>query len=499
MSYREILAERGALWCDQYALVMAQALFKSGKHEACTTFHVTIRKTPFDGGYLLTAGQNIFFDWVEKFWRFDEDDLRILKNKVSFNPHTQSQERLFDDPFLEMLEKFKRDLTIDSLPEGELAFADEPIMRITGPVWQCLLVEAAVLNCINAQSLFATLASRLDYISGGAAIYEFGLRRSQGIDGLSSTRGAYVGGVAGTSNMLAQKYYQIPATGTMAHAFVMMFESELEAFEHYACAMPQNGVFLVDTYDSLQGVRHAIQACRKAGTVLKAIRLDSGDLAYLARQARDILDQEGLKETRIIASNDLDEQTIDQIKRVEQAPIDDWGVGTRLATSYRQPALGAVYKLGAVHDEKAYRDVIKLSNQSAKISIPGVLDIVRYLDERGFLNGSTIVSGSAKGLIDSTNKLVSDIVSLHKDDSSRRKVFKAGVNSYAPLMPAFVKGRRIVPSESVHDARKRAKESLARLDPAHRRPLYPHEYVVGLEQSLYEKRKDLIKRFRRVG
>ena len=266
------LAQKGPLWADQYAFTMAQALFAHDKHDQQVTFHAYIRKNPFGGGYLLTAGQNILSEWLEN-WSFSEEDIDVLRDEMAFNPKTGKEERLYTDEFLDMLKDAKLDVSIDMMPEGEVAFPDEPIVRVTGPVWQCLLVEAAILNTINSQSLFATLASRLREIAGGRTILELGLRRAQMLGGLEATRAAYIGGVDGTSNYLAKKHYGIPSSGTMAHAMVMLYEDELEAFREYAEAMPHNTVFLVDTYDTVEGVKRAIETCQNLGIKMKGIRL----------------------------------------------------------------------------------------------------------------------------------------------------------------------------------------------------------------------------------
>ena len=256
------LAQHTATWADQYAFTMAQALHANDKHDQVTTFHAYIRKNPFEGGYLLTAGQNILMEWLEN-WHFDDADIEMLRAEVAKNPKTGQSERLYTDEFLDMLKDAKLEVSIDMMPEGEVAFPDEPIVRVTGPAWQCLMVEAAILNVINSQSLFATLASRIVDAAGGKPVLEMGLRRAQMLDGLEASRAAYIGGVEGTSNYLAKKHYGIPTSGTMAHALVMLYEDEIDAFTNYAKAMPQNTIFLVDTYDTIEGVKRAIDICKK--------------------------------------------------------------------------------------------------------------------------------------------------------------------------------------------------------------------------------------------
>lgn len=537
MAYREKLAEHSAIWSDLYALTMSQVFFDNEKHDLNTTFHAYIRKNPFDGGYLVTGGQNIIFEWLDKHWKFDEDDIELLRTKEALNPATGKMERLFSDDFVDMLEDSKLELTIEAMPEGELAFPDEPIYRVHGPLWQCLMVEAAILNVTNSQSLFATLASRMTEVAEGDNIIELGLRRAQAIGGLEPTRGAFVGGAAmtggmtGTSNMLAEKYYGIPSVGTMAHAFIMAYEDELEAFTDYAGSMKNNAVFLVDTYDTIEGVKHAIEVCKKKGVALKGVRLDSGDLTYLSKEARKLLDAAGFTDARVVASNDLDEHTIKEIKN-EGGQIDIWGVGTNLVTSKSQPALGAVYKLGAVFDgdlsqaeieatrklvkegkhpkdDSFVRDVIKLSQDTIKVTIPGELDVLRYVfaDSIGtpMFHGDTIIPNIVEDPVRANanpgqefpDVLNRDVVSVRKDDDTLSKIFKANTTVYRPLQPAFDKGQLVTKIETVHEARDRAARSLAMLDPAHKRFKNAHRYVVGVEENLFDQRQQMIRTLRR--
>jgi nicotinate phosphoribosyltransferase len=526
--YEEKLAQHSAAWRDRYALTMAQAFFTNGKHDINTTFHAYIRKSPFNGGYLITGGQNIIREWLAQHWKFDERDLDLMR-EATVPDQSGKPQRVFTDAFIEMAKNAKMELTIDAMPEGEIAFPDEPIYRVHGPLWQCLLVEAAILNTMNSQSLFATLASRMAEVAGGAPILEFGLRRAQDVGGLAPSRGAYLGGASATSNDLANKYYGIPAAGTFAHALVMTYEDELTAFKEYIGAMPHNGIFLVDTYDTLEGVKKAIKACQETGLNLKGIRLDSGDLTYLSIEARKLLDAAGFKNAAICASNDLDEETIAAIRR-EGGKIDIWGVGTNLVTAKAQPALGGVYKIGAVFDGKLSqqeieatrelvrqgrqphldpgfnRDVIKLSQDDIKTTIPGELDLLRYVAYKNGkplrFDGDTIISNLTA---DSVKKgpdqslpypdlLARAIVSIRKDNETLRKIFRANTHVYRPLVRMLERGQE-APSwteKTIHEARSRASSSLKLIDPSHRRLKNPHVYGVGLEESLFRKRKDMI-------
>lgn len=536
--YREILAEQSAMWSDQYALTMAQALFSLGMHELPVTFEAFVRKTPNDS-YLMTAGQNIIAEWYEKFWKFDEVDLQNLRRKTVINPENGERVRLYTDEFIDFLAQAKTQLTIDAMPEGEIAFPNEAIYRVFGAVWQGLMVEAAILNTLNSQSPRATLASNLAFIAGGSPVVEFmpdpvlegGLRRAPDVWGIASTRAAYIGGVTATSNNLAEKYYDIPVAGTMAHAFVMLHESELEAFMNYAKVMPYNGVYLVDTYNTPEGIRNAARACKAMGVKLKGVRLDSGDLAYLSKVGRKILDEEGFPETVITnkdgivvgmtgivsASNDLNAEIMNQIKNIEHGNIRSWLVGTNLVSP---PPSGAVYKLkdvarnGLTQDmidalrEKAIngtlvasdpdfvRDVIKLSEDNIKCSIPGATDTIRSLDSNGHFAGDTIVPHLHRRLVSRTGKLTEDIISVRMDDDTQQKTFAAGTSAYYLTQPMYKNGKRVSQFETVHDAKKRAAAKVACLDDDYRRLINPRRYRNGLEQSLFEKRKRMIQELR---
>ena len=522
--YREKLAEHSAIWSDKYALTMAQALHTNNRHNINTTFHAYIRKEPFNGSFLLTAGQNIIFEWLKNNWRFDEVDLHNLRHAQIADHKTGEMKRQYTDEFVDMLANAKLELTIDAMPEGEIAFHDEPIFRINGPLWQCLMVEAAILNITNSQSLFATLAARMNHATVDEMLLEFGLRRAQAIGGLEPSRGGYVGGVDATSNMLANKYYGIPAAGTMAHAFVMLYENELQAFAEYAGAMPDNATFLVDTYDTVEGVKNACKTCRDLGIPLKGIRLDSGKMDELSIAARAIMDSFGFTDAKIAASNDLEEKTIRELKR-NDAAIDQWGVGTHLVTSKQQPALGAVYKLGAVFDfdqtlsqeeldqlkdgvkqgltdsielTKHMRETIKLSEESAKTSIPGELDVIRHLKKTGtgyVFSGDTITTYTTDQFL-GQNGLTSELHSTDKKGIERR--FAENSTAYRPLQRYFAKGEFVGNMETIHDARIRAAEKLAMLPDIYRALDDAAPYEVGLEKTLYDKRQHHIAKFKPV-
>ena len=512
--YREILAEHSAAWSDFYALTMGQAAHTLGINRDVITMHAFIRSAPFGGSHIVTGGQEVLLEHLQNYWKFDEIDCENMRNAMMPNAEGV-MERIFTDEFIDECANTPLDLTIDCMPEGEIAFPDEPIYRVHGRTDQAWMIEAALLNASNSQSLFATLGARTTYAAQGSTVLEFGLRRAQDVGGLAPSRGAYIGGIEATSNNLAHKYYGIPRRGTFAHAWVMLHEDEMDAFANYAKAMPNSGIFLVDTYDTLEGVKKAIKACQEYGVELKGIRLDSGDLAYLSIESRKLLDEEGFSQAIVTASNDLDEKIIEDLINNQGAKIDAWGVGTSLVTAKSQPALGMVYKLGAVFEsgmtaemveeirkrmkagenpssENFMREVIKLSEDNVKVTIPGELDLLRYMtvDADGKpikYHSDTIISNLTKDPLD-RDWLNRDVISVHKGDDSLRKTFTAGTRAYRPLVRAMENGQRTTPTQTIHQSRERAAQSLGMLDDSHRRFMNPHRYVVGLEEGLKQKR-----------
>jgi nicotinate phosphoribosyltransferase len=380
---------------------------------------------------------------------------------------------------------------IDAIPEGTVVFPHEPLVRVQGPIIQAQILETALLNMINFQTLIATKAARVCRAARGEPVIEFGLRRAQGIDGaLAASRAAHIGGCSSTSNVLAGKLFGIPVKGTHAHSWVMSFDTEEDAFEAYAEAMPNNCVFLVDTYDTLAGVRRAVEVGKKLrsrGHEMAGIRLDSGDLAYLSGEARRILDGGGFEKATIFASNDLDEHIIASLKD-QGAAIGVWGVGTRLATAFDQPAMGGVYKLAAVRgDDDRWQYKVKLSEQAIKISTPGILGVRRFRDGSGFL---------ADVVYDETMGIAAPCTMVDPMDPTRRRIIDANAPGEELLVPVFRAGRRVYDPPSIHDARARARFQLEQLHAGIRRFVNPHAYPVGLEQSLHALRTALILRAR---
>lgn len=474
-----------ALLTDLYQLTMAYGYWKLGRSEQEAVFHLFFRKTPFAGGYAVAAGLGPAIDFLKAF-RFDESDVDYLSTLTG-----NDDQPLFEDGFLEYLKELRLTCDVDAMLEGTVAFAQQPLVRLKGPILQCQLLETALLNIINFQTLIATKAARINQATGGEPVLEFGLRRAQGIDGgLSASRAAYIGGCAATSNVLAGKKFGIPVKGTHAHSWVMSFDDETEAFDRYAEAMPNNCVFLVDAYDTLEGVRKAVDVgrrLRERGHEMVGIRLDSGDLAYLSIEARKLLDNAGFPDATIVASNDLDENIIQSLKG-QGAKIAVWGVGTKLATAYDQPALGGVYKLGAIRDASGeWHPKLKLSEQAAKTSIPGVLQVRRFENENGLLGD--MIYDELRG-IDGRGVLVD------AKDTNRRKRIPAGATGTDLLVPVLRGGEVVAPNEGVDEARARTQQELRRLHPTVKRLLNPHEHPVGLDVGLSELREEMIREVR---
>ena len=466
---------------DLYELTMAYGYWKSETYQKEAVFHLAFRDAPFQSGYAITAGLSDVISFLSDL-KFHEDDLRYLAT-LKGNDGTP----LFDSRFLGYLRDFRFTCDIDAIPEGTVAFPNEPLIRVTGPIIEAQIVETALLNLVNFQTLIATKAARICHAAQGEPVLEFGLRRAQGIDGgLSASRAAYIGGCHGTSNLRAGQIFGIPVGGTHAHSWVMSFADELEAFFAYAEALPNNCVFLVDTYDSLQGVRHAVEVgkrLRERHHSLAGIRLDSGDLAYLSIEARKILDADGFTDTAIVASNNLDEHIITSLK-LQGAKINIWGVGTKLITGYDDPALNGVYKMSAMREPgKKWEHKIKLSEQSTKVTTPGVLQVRRFKQYKQFLGDMVFDEETsprdARSLVDPA-------------DITRRKGISAEAETEDLLVPVFRGGRLIYTQPTLASIRQRAQEQLALLHPSIKRLLNPHEYPVGLEPSLAELRTKLI-------
>ncbi len=474
-----------ALLTDLYQLTMAYGYWKTGIHRREAVFHLYFRDNPFRGGYAIACGLAAVIDYLEHL-RFDEADLRYLAGLTAADGKP-----LFEPAFLDFLRTATFACDVDAVPEGTVVFAHEPLVRLSGPLASSQLPETALLTLLGFPTLVATKAARVVMAARGEPVLEFGLRRAQGIDGgVTASRAAYVGGCAGTSNVLAGRLFGIPVRGTHAHSWVMCFDDELDAFRAYAEAMPGNCVFLVDTYDTLEGVRKAVEVgkwLRERGYPLLGIRLDSGDLAYLSIEARKILDAAGFQSTAILASNDLDEHLIESLKQ-QGATIGVWGVGTRLATAYDDPALGAVYKLSAVREPRGpWRERLKVSDHAAKTSNPGILQVRRY-----FRDGEAM----ADAIFDLEHPVAGQCAIVDPLDPTRQKTIPAGTQFEDLLVPVFRGGKRVYDPPSLDEIRRRAQEQLAAFHPSIKRLVNPHQYPVGLEARLYERKMEMVRRTR---
>ena len=470
-----------ALLTDLYQLTMAEAYWKSGLHEQEAVFHLFFRQNPFQGGFAVACGLARAVELLGSF-RYQDDDLAYLAGLPGSDGRP-----LFEAAFLDHLRALELRCDVDAIPEGTVVFPQEPLVRVRGPILHCQLLETALLNIVNFETLIATKAARVCLAARGEPVLEFGLRRAQGIDGgLSASRAAYVGGCAATSNVLAGRLFGIPVRGTHAHSWVLSFDDERQAFQAYAEALPHNAVFLVDTYDTLEGVRHAVEVgrwLRQHGHDLLGIRLDSGDLAYLSIQARKILDEAGFPDATIVASNDLDEHVITSLKE-QGAPIGQWGVGTRLVTGHDQPALGGVYKLGAVREAGGpWKHKVKLSEQAIKVNNPGVQQVRRYVDADGFV---------ADLIYDEERGVPAGSAMVDPADFTRRRRLPAAPDSTDLLVPVLRGGGVVWTPAPLAAVRQRTIDQLAALHAGVKRFLNPHQYPVGLEEGLFDLKTRLI-------
>ena len=473
------------LLTDLYQLTMSYAYWKQGLDRKEAVFHLTFRKRPFKGGFTVAAGLEYAVDFLQNF-RFDSSDLSYLATLRGAD-----DKPLFEEAFFDYLGKMKFTCDIDAMPEGSVVFPHEPLIRVQGPLIQCQILESPLLNLINFPTLIATKAARLRISAQNDTIMEFGLRRAQGIDGaLTASRAAYIGGCNSTSNVLAGKLFGIPVRGTHSHSWVMVFDDELESFKAFAESLPSNCVFLVDTYDTIEGVRNAIEVgkwLRSKGKKMLGIRLDSGDLAYLSIKSRKMLDEAGFHDAVIVASNELDETLISELKR-QGAQITVWGVGTNLITAKDQPALDGVYKLSAIRDPGGpWKYKIKLSEQMIKVSNPGILQV------RRFYSPTENVADVLYDIHTDINKGCQIIDPL---DPTRRKTLQGDLQSEDLLKPIFRNGKLVYDLPSLIAIREKTQVELGKFPVGIKRFLNPHQYVVGMEKSLYDLKVDLIHNIR---
>ena len=474
-----------ALLTDLYQLTMAYGYWKQDRLDQEAVFHLTFREHPFQSGYTVTCGLADAINYILHF-HFRTDDLVYLGELEGADG-----KKLFEPAFLDYLGGLDFSGSIEAIPEGTVVFPHEPLLRVSGPLLGCQLLETGLLNIINFQTLIATKAARICLAAKGAPVLEFGLRRAHGQDGaLAATRAAYIGGCAATSNVLAGKVFGIPVRGTHAHSWVMSFPSEPEAFAAFAATLPGNTIFLVDTYDTLTGVRNAIEvgrALRLQGHDLMGIRLDSGDLAYLSIQARRLLNEAGFEKTQILASNDLDENIISSLQS-QGARIDAWGVGTRLVTAFDQPALGGVFKMGAVRPRGGnWEYKIKLSEQAVKVSNPGFLQVRRFEREDEYI---------ADMLYNEIGGIKTPQIIVNPADTTMRRVIPAKIRYRDLLIPIFRQGKLVYQPPTIQETRAATQAELKRFYPGITRLLNPHIYPVGLELGLHELKIQLAEKLR---
>ena len=458
-----------AMLTDFYELTMMQGYFLQ-KHNPQAAFEMFFRRPPFDGGFAVFAGLETLLKNIESF-RFEAEDLQYL-----------AAQKVFRKSFLDYLADFHFHGEIHAVQEGTLVFPNEPLIRVQAPLIEAQLVESLLLNIINFQTLIATKAARIYLASEGGAILEFGMRRAHGVNGaLGATRAAFIGGAAGTSNTLAGRLYDIPVKGTMAHSWIMSFESELAAFEKYAEVYPDGCILLIDTYDTLKsGLENAIKIGKKLkseGHDSFGVRLDSGDLEYLSKRVRERLDQAGLENAKIAASNELDEGIIHQLI-TENAPIDVWGVGTHLVTAKSDPALTGVYKLMAKELDGKFVPTMKVSNNPEKISDPGIKQVNRFYNGSGSPIADLIT-------LEGEKLEVGPKYRFYHPRYPYRFLDVADYQRIEPLLhPVMRDGKILVELPDLKTIQARTKSNLNALDDTYKRLINPHVYKVSLSEKL---------------
>ena len=468
---------------DLYQLTMMYGYYKTGMRDNLATFDMFYRSKDATTHYAIMAGLEQLIEYLENL-RFDEESLRYLGSLG-----------IFDEDFLDELRSFEFHGDVYAVPEGTIVFPGEPLIRVTAPIFEAQLVETALLNIINHQTLIATKASRVVQAAEGGTVMEFGLRRAQGPDaGIYGARAAIIGGCKSTSNVLTGQMYNIPIAGTHAHSWVMSFPDEITAFRKYAEMFPTSCLLLVDTYDTLKsGVPNAIQVfdeLRAQGHEPVGIRLDSGDLAYLSREARKMLDAAGYPNTIICASGDLDENLIRDLK-LQGACIDTWGVGTKLITSEDCPSLGGVYKMSAETVDGRVIPKIKISENPVKITNPGVKRLWRIYDNK-------------------TGKATADLIALDYEtfDTTRPLTIYDPVNTWKSMtltdytmkelqVKVFEGGKRVYDSPSLQQIQQHCQDDLDTFWDQYKRLLNPHRYKVDLSDSLWMLKNSMLQNYRR--
>ncbi|MCY2687261.1 nicotinate phosphoribosyltransferase [Salinimicrobium sp. TH3] len=455
-------------YTDQYQLTMGQVYFSKGEAEKTAVFDYFFRKLPFNGGFAVFAGLETLLDLLENF-KFSDKDLEYL--------NTQD----FSKDYLNYLKDFRFRGKIYSMREGDVVFPGAPVLKVEANIIEAQIIETLLLNILNFQTLIATKASRMAIQAKGRTLIDFGLRRAQGFGGYHASRAAVIGGFEATSNTRAGRDFNFPVSGTMAHSFIQSYEHELDAFRDFAETHPKNTILLVDTYDTLKsGLPNAIQVGKEMesqGHKLKGIRLDSGDLAYLARKSREMLDKAGLDYVKISASNQLDEHVIKSLLD-QEAPIDIFGVGTSLVTGKPDAALDGVYKLSFFKDKPR----IKLSETISKVTLPHRKQVLRLLDDSGnFLGGDVVCIAGEKN----------PEMMYHPFDPLKFR-FIGDVEKEELLSLVMEDQKRSNKHISIKEIKDFSKERLAKLPPEYHRFNNPHIYKVGISEKLRDERNDLI-------
>ena len=477
------------LMTDLYELTMMQGYFKHKDRNETVIFDAFFRNNPMNSGYSICAGLEQVINYINHL-HFGKEDIDYLRSLG-----------IFEEDFLQYLSDFHFSGDIYAIPEGSVMFPREPMIKVIAPIMEAQLIETAILNIINHQSLIATKASRVCYAAKGDGIMEFGLRRAQGPDaGTYGARAAVIGGCVGTSNVLTGQLFDVPVKGTHAHSWIMSFPDEYTAFKTYAEMYPNACTLLVDTYDTLKsGVPNAIRVfteMRRSGIELKnyGIRLDSGDLAYLSKKARRMLDAAGFTDAVISASNDLDEFLIDSLK-AQGATITSWGVGTNLITSKDWPSFGGVYKLAAIQNEDGvFVPKIKLSENTEKITNPGNKTIYRvYEKETGKIKADLIC------LVDEVFEESKPLLLFDPTEPWKKTRMEPGTYTLREmLVPVFLNGKCVYESPKVMDIREYCQKELNTLWDETRRLINPHQMYVDLSAKLYDIKIDLLEQMGRI-
>lgn len=455
------------LYTDMYQLTMGQAYFQNGRHEQYACFDYFFRKIPFDGGYVLFAGLSDLLQSLESL-HFSDADIDFLHKNG------------FHEDYLAYLKNFRFRGMLTGFREGDVVFPSEPVIRAEGNLLEVQLIETLLLNLLNFQSLIATKASRIRKSAGGAILSDFGLRRAQGTGGLQASRAAIIGGFNSTSNVYAAHEHDIPPSGTMAHSYVESHDDELEAFRSYANTFPDNCVLVADTYNTMKsGVPNAIQVARELkekGYHLKGVRLDSGDLAYLSRKTRKMLDDSGFKDVKIVVSNQLDEHVIKSLKE-QKAPIDIYGVGTSMIIGRPDGAIDGVYKLAMAGDTPR----LKLSENVQKTTLPGKKKVLRYLDNYDRFYADCIALAGEEKPERMTHPIQKE-KSLSLKNCNFEELFTGHMDN----------GEILRTPPGIFELKEFAEHRLEKLPEEHQRFDYPHIYKVGISDKLLQLRETLV-------